>query len=247
MIATTCPAVVGYVERYFPTLVDSLAPIVSPMVATARVVRRLHGPDMGWCSSGRASPRKTKPTTRMIAGEVDAVLTFRELRELFAAARSGGRRCRRRPTSIRRSAAAGRFFPSAAECFRPAGSARTCSPGRSSRRTAACGMVEAIGEFATGDLDAALLESLCCKGCIMGAGIENELPLFSRRRRVREFVCEQACRAQHAAVAGGDGPLRRSGSPPRVPGRRPADLPAGRDEILSKSSRAWASTRPKTS
>ena len=39
-IATTCPAVVGYVERYFPDLTSALAPIVSPMVATARLLRR---------------------------------------------------------------------------------------------------------------------------------------------------------------------------------------------------------------
>ena len=35
-ISTTCPAIVGYVERYYPDLVGSLAPIVSPMVAMAR-------------------------------------------------------------------------------------------------------------------------------------------------------------------------------------------------------------------
>ena len=39
-IATTCPAVVGYVERYFPDLTSALAPIVSPMVATARLLRQ---------------------------------------------------------------------------------------------------------------------------------------------------------------------------------------------------------------
>ena len=38
-IATTCPAVTSYVEKYHPELVSSLAPIVSPMVATARVAR----------------------------------------------------------------------------------------------------------------------------------------------------------------------------------------------------------------
>ena len=34
-IATTCPAIVAYVERYEPELTEHLAPIVSPMVATA--------------------------------------------------------------------------------------------------------------------------------------------------------------------------------------------------------------------
>ena len=61
-IATTCPAIIGYVERYHPNLVDALAPIVSPMVATARALRRRHGDKL--CrssSSGRASPRRARP------------------------------------------------------------------------------------------------------------------------------------------------------------------------------------------
>ena len=35
--------IVAYVERYHPELVDNLAPIVSPMIAQARVLRKLHG------------------------------------------------------------------------------------------------------------------------------------------------------------------------------------------------------------
>jgi C4-dicarboxylate-specific signal transduction histidine kinase len=50
-------------------------------------------------------------------------------------------------------------------------------------------VVEAIKEFAAGDLGAKLLEALCCEGCVMGAGISNDLPLFRRRRAVRNYVC----------------------------------------------------------
>ena len=42
-IATTCPAVVSYVEYYHPGLVGNLMPVVSPMVATARLVRQRYG------------------------------------------------------------------------------------------------------------------------------------------------------------------------------------------------------------
>ena len=60
-------------------------------------------------------------------------------------------------------------------------------------------VIEAIREFSTGDLGATLLEMLCCEGCIMGPGIENELPLFNRRRRVREFVTAR-CKGIDPAV-----------------------------------------------
>ena len=45
-IASTCPALVSYVERYYPDLVPRLAPIVSPMLAQARVIHRLYGEDV---------------------------------------------------------------------------------------------------------------------------------------------------------------------------------------------------------
>ncbi|HOP64770.1 MAG TPA: [Fe-Fe] hydrogenase large subunit C-terminal domain-containing protein, partial [Spirochaetota bacterium] len=37
-IATTCPAIVSYIEKYYPALVPHLAPIASPMIAAARSV-----------------------------------------------------------------------------------------------------------------------------------------------------------------------------------------------------------------
>jgi C4-dicarboxylate-specific signal transduction histidine kinase len=47
---------------------------------------------------------------------------------------------------------------------------------------------EAVSEFETGDLDARLLETLACKGCIMGAGMTSGEPLFSRRARISRHV-----------------------------------------------------------
>jgi iron only hydrogenase large subunit-like protein len=42
-ITSDCPAVVNYMQLYHPTLVKYLAPIASPMLATARVVARSTG------------------------------------------------------------------------------------------------------------------------------------------------------------------------------------------------------------
>ena len=84
-IATTCPAVVGYVERYYPDLVGQLAPLVSPMVATARVLREMHGPDLRMVFIGPCLAKKVEASMEELAGEVDAVITFAELRAMFVA------------------------------------------------------------------------------------------------------------------------------------------------------------------
>ena len=42
-ISSDCPAVVTYIEKYSPDLVKNLIPIVSPMEATARVLKEIYG------------------------------------------------------------------------------------------------------------------------------------------------------------------------------------------------------------
>ncbi len=40
IISSDCPAIVYYVEHYMPELVDNLAPLVSPMVAQSRFLKK---------------------------------------------------------------------------------------------------------------------------------------------------------------------------------------------------------------
>jgi len=80
-IATTCPAIVFFVEKYHPELVPHLAPLVSPMTAMARVVRRLRPePRLKLVFAGPCVAKKREAARE---GEVDEVLTFRELRTLL--------------------------------------------------------------------------------------------------------------------------------------------------------------------
>ena len=81
-ITTPCPAVVSYVRKYHPRLMPYLAPVVSPMVAMARILRHDLGPNiktvfMGPCV---AKKRASIDTPHL---EVEAVLTFAELRDMF--------------------------------------------------------------------------------------------------------------------------------------------------------------------
>lgn len=74
-IATTCPAVVAFVELYYPDLVDALAPVVSPMVAMVRALRKKYDEDLKIVFVGPCIAKKEEAAT---TGEVDAVLTFAE-------------------------------------------------------------------------------------------------------------------------------------------------------------------------
>ena len=186
-IATSCPAVVAYVERYHPNLVDSLAPIVSPMVATARVLHRLHGDDLKVVFIGPCIAKKGEAVSASVAGEVAAALTFVELRKMFE---EGGITS----TGVEPSefdpprAGPGALFPISRGMLQAADISEDLIAGEVVAAEGRGNFVEAIREFEAGALDARLLEVLCCNGCIMGAGMSCQTPLFGRRSRVSQHV-----------------------------------------------------------
>lgn len=187
-IATTCPAIVGYVERYYPDLVDSLAPIVSPMVATARVLRRLHGADLKVIFIGPCIAKKVEATE--LASEVDAVLMFPELRLL----------CNEEgifPAGVCASdfdpphGGSGGLFPVSRGILQAADLHEDIMTGEVVATQGRRNMLESIKEFEEGDLGARLLEVLCCDGCITGPGVTSDISPFHRRRHIRLHVCHR--------------------------------------------------------
>jgi iron only hydrogenase large subunit-like protein len=82
-IFSNCPPVVAWIEKYYPHLLDNLAPIVSPMIAGTRVIRQEHGNDTAVVFIGPCIGAKEEALRYEDEAKVDAVLTFTELRQLF--------------------------------------------------------------------------------------------------------------------------------------------------------------------
>ncbi|MFW5799142.1 MAG: [Fe-Fe] hydrogenase large subunit C-terminal domain-containing protein, partial [Planctomycetota bacterium] len=186
-IATSCPGVVGYVERYEPEMVDHLAPIVSPMVACARVMHRIHGDDAKVVFLGPCIAKKVESASANLPDDVDEALTFVELRQMFVAAGIT-------PESVEPVEFDGPYpnlgalFPITRGMLQAADIEEDLMSGNVVSAAGRQSFVEAIREFASGDMEARLLEVLCCDGCIMGAGMSSQAPLFSRRGKVSEYV-----------------------------------------------------------
>jgi Na+-translocating ferredoxin:NAD+ oxidoreductase RNF subunit RnfB len=75
--------VVSNVEKFQPGLIDNLAPIVSPWIAAAKVVKKEYGEStrivyIGPCIAAKEEARRFENEVK-----IDAVLTFEELRSLF--------------------------------------------------------------------------------------------------------------------------------------------------------------------
>ncbi|MBN1566328.1 MAG: 4Fe-4S binding protein [Acidobacteria bacterium] len=186
-IATTCPALVGYVERYYPDLVPQLAPIVSPMVAAARVLRRLYGPEVPVVFIGPCIAKKGEAASENLKGEVAEALTFSEFRQMLSDAGI-------RPETVQPGefdppwCGPGGLFPISRGLLQAAEIKEDLMDGKVMATDGRTNFVEAVQAVASNSLDAHLLEILCCNGCIMGAGMTVNTTLFWRRNLVGRYV-----------------------------------------------------------
>lgn len=80
IITTCCPSVNDLVEKYYPDCVDLLAPVVSPMVAHGRYIKKLYGDDVKVVFLGPCIAKKQEAIgDDRVFGAIDAILTFEEL------------------------------------------------------------------------------------------------------------------------------------------------------------------------
>ncbi|MGE5586643.1 MAG: [Fe-Fe] hydrogenase large subunit C-terminal domain-containing protein [Clostridia bacterium] len=82
LISSSCPAVVNLIERHYPEAITYLAPIVSPMIAHGRFLKRL----VPGVKVAFIGPCIAKHEERVVPGlddAVDFVLTFDELAGIF--------------------------------------------------------------------------------------------------------------------------------------------------------------------
>ncbi len=186
-IATSCPAIVTFVQRYHPGLCDSLLPLVSPMVASACALRTQHGPDLKIIFVGPCLAKKGEAARTQGAGRIDCVLTFAELRELIQRRGLDPQRVETAQFAEPR-AQLGAVFALSRGMVQAAGMSEDLATGTVVSADGRQDFPEALKEFETGDLDAELLDILCCKGCIMGAGMTTSEPQFRRRARVSRYV-----------------------------------------------------------
>ncbi|MFA6003717.1 MAG: [Fe-Fe] hydrogenase large subunit C-terminal domain-containing protein [Elusimicrobiota bacterium] len=186
-IATTCPAVVSYIEKYLPDMIPALAPIVSPMVAAARVVRQACGPDTAMVFIGPCIAKKGEAVAKEVAGEVDAVLTFQELRQMIAARGWDPARIQPAPLDPPRGGLGG-LFPISRGLLQAAGLQEDLLKGDLIVVDGRANFWAAIRQFRKDPGDVRLLEVLSCHGCVMGPGFSRHDPALEKRHRVKQSL-----------------------------------------------------------
>lgn len=178
-ISSDCPAIVKYIEYYHPNLVDSLATIVSPMVAMTRVMRKKYGSNLKVVFIGPCIAKKDETP------EVDAALTYRELREMIS--QHGLKPADVIPTDFDPPMGGrGAIFPVSRGLLNTVGVKEDIFERNVIVAEGRSDFQEAIREFENGQISQEHLELLCCEGCIMGPGMSPYPFLSSLSRRFRK-------------------------------------------------------------
>jgi signal transduction histidine kinase/iron only hydrogenase large subunit-like protein len=186
-IASACPALVEYVRKYAPHLVDRLVPVVSPMIATARAVHALYGSDHRCVFLGPCVAKKREALDPEVQGDVDEVLTFGELRELFD--RLGVDPSRTGPSDFDAPRAGlGRLYPMVGGLLRATGHDRDLLHPEAIVLSGHQETLEVLSKLAGDESFASFIEPLMCRGCYSGPGMSTSRRRLERKQAVASYV-----------------------------------------------------------
>ena len=84
LLTSCCPSWSMLAKKFFPETIDKISNALTPMVATARVIKEEH-PDASVVFIGPCASKKLEAMRRTVRSDVDFVITFEELTGMFEA------------------------------------------------------------------------------------------------------------------------------------------------------------------
>ena len=183
VISVTCPAAVYLIQKFAPELVPHLAPIASPMVMMARVVRELWGPDIRVVFIGPCIGKKKEAHDPVTESAVDEALTFIELEEMFNARGIVPAETPESDTDGPQPGL-GQLFPDQDGLLKSAdireGALDNCIVTANGRRRCIWVLEELLRDRFRPDF----VDLLMCEGCINGPAMISHHSLFWRKQRI---------------------------------------------------------------
>jgi len=194
IITTACPAIVYFVQKYAPELIQHLAPVISPMAAMSQVVRQMYGAGCGVVFIGPCIGKKMEALDPLAGNAVDEVLTFQELVQLLAEA--GIDPAAAEPAEFDPpEAGLGQLFPVSAGLLKSADIREapldTSIISTNGRRR--CMWV--LTDFNKEHFSAEFIDLLMCEGCVNGPAMANGPGLYRRKEQVVRYARSRVLQA----------------------------------------------------
>jgi iron only hydrogenase large subunit-like protein/uncharacterized Fe-S cluster-containing protein len=185
-IATACPALVNYIEKYQMELVDNLLPVVSPMAAHGRMLKEKLGKDARVVFIGPCVAKKSEILRNDVQDAVDCVLTFSELMLWFKQKDIHLSNCEE-SSFDEDPVHCAQLYPLPGGMIKTAG---LIEDGLDLKLVRVDGIenVRALFNDVEEESSYMLVEPLfCSQGCINGPGIDTGKNLFERRKNIIEY------------------------------------------------------------
>jgi len=194
-LSSNCPAVVAYIEKYHPELIGNLVPIVSPMIAMGRVIKWQYNPKAKVVFIGPCVAKIAEAKDDKFTGTIDAVLTFAELKEMFAA-KGIKPETEEEGQFSGPSPNLGRLFAISGGLLRVMGLSDDILRNEVISAHGRDYVPKILREIAQGDITARFVNLYFCHGCIDGPAIDNELSGFGRKELVARYAANMTDPAQ---------------------------------------------------
>ena len=190
IISSACPAIVSYIQKYFVDLVPNLAQVVSPMIALGRYLKENLGKEVKIVFIGPCVAKKHEAQDESVAGAIDAVLTFTELKNMFNENDID-------VDILEESdfdgphAMMGKAYPLAGGLLKTTDVNDDILEKDIIVVEGKKNVLDIIEEISENHINAKFTDILFCEGCISGPAIDTTLNYYARREKVINYIDEK--------------------------------------------------------
>ena len=191
VIATPCPAIVKYVQKYEPSLIDRLAPIVSPMVAAARVAKKIN-PHRRTAFIGPCIAKISEKSD--YSHDVDYSITFEELKLWIVEEKIDIEKLAEIDFDPPR-AHLGAIYPVTGGLLKCAEKTEDVLDNETVVTEGKERVLMVLDSIKKGALDGKFVDMLFCLGCIEGPKICSELNYFEKKYKMADYIKNRASKS----------------------------------------------------
>ena len=190
-ITANCPAIVKMIERHHPDLAGNLAPLVSPMIASALVVNKIHNGEIACVFIGPCIDAKDEALQYDGGKLVEGVLTFIELRQMFDQMKIQERQVTMSEFDPPHGNW-GALYPLPAGIIQAGGIKRDLATSEVITASGKEDVMAAVNEFDKYiDTINHHFNLFFCEGCLLGPGMESHTDRFKKRALVRKYALKR--------------------------------------------------------
>ena len=191
IITTCCPAVNDLIEMYHPSLVPWLAPVVSPMIASGRIIKSKLGADTRVVFIGPCIAKRKEAADPRHADAIDAVISFHDLNSWLEEENVRIEDCEDEPFAF--NPAVNRLYPVAGGVLTSVRSSLSDQADTGYRQLFVHGLrncIELCKDLEAGSIHRCLIEmNICENGCIKGSAVtEKDIYPFKIKLDMEEAV-----------------------------------------------------------